>query len=239
MDSRGEYFYLGSDSKFRGLNVSLNRTGSGVSADALKWDYWNGTVWVPAGFTMDETESLTKGGAIYWDTEPSDWKVYSLDGGPELYYVRAHLAFGESYGTSPLERLIKTDIILFQYCGDIIDDNQTFELDLGTPTAVELLSLTATGLDGEVLLEWETATEVDNLGFYLYRAESEEGPYERVNEVAVPGLGFLAYRCPLPLRGFRSYEWHDLLLRARGFRSEWETDPSRSGVGHANGGSSF
>ena len=57
-----------------------------------------------------------------------------------------------------------------------------------TVTAVELTSFTATGLDTEVLLEWETASEVDNLGFFLYRSESETGPYTRINNEPVPGL---------------------------------------------------
>lgn len=57
------------------------------------------------------------------------------------------------------------------------------------PTAVTLASFTATGLDGSVLLEWETASELDNLGFHLYRGPSEDGPFERITDSVIPGLG--------------------------------------------------
>jgi hypothetical protein len=40
----------------------------------------------------------------------------------------------------------------------------------GLPTAVELASFTATAQGGAILLEWETAAELDSLGFDLYRA---------------------------------------------------------------------
>ena len=44
-------------------------------------------------------------------------------------------------------------------------------------TAVELMSFEARGRDGAVELSWETGSEVDNLGFHLYRALSEAGPW--------------------------------------------------------------
>jgi Peptidase family C25/Right handed beta helix region len=56
-------------------------------------------------------------------------------------------------------------------------------------TAVELTSFAAHGWDSAVELSWETASELDNLGFHLYRALSEEGPYERITSALVPGLG--------------------------------------------------
>ena len=61
--------------------------------------------------------------------------------------------------------------------------------DIAATTAVELLSFTALGGDGAVELRWETGSEVDNVGFYLYRATSEAGPYQLVNPSMVPGLG--------------------------------------------------
>jgi Peptidase family C25/Propeptide_C25/Domain of unknown function (DUF2341) len=57
------------------------------------------------------------------------------------------------------------------------------------PTAVDLLSLRARGDGSGVLVEWETAQEVDNVGFYLYRAESFGGPYVRLTDKIIPGLG--------------------------------------------------
>ncbi len=57
------------------------------------------------------------------------------------------------------------------------------------PTAVELLSLSARGVDGGAVVEWETASELDNLGFHLHRAEAEGGPYEQITSSLIPGLG--------------------------------------------------
>ena len=56
-------------------------------------------------------------------------------------------------------------------------------------TAVRLTSFTAVAGDGAVDLHWETASELDNLGFHLYRSSSGAGPYERITARAIPGLG--------------------------------------------------
>ena len=61
--------------------------------------------------------------------------------------------------------------------------------ELGAPTAVELVSFGAIALDGGVELTWETASELNNLGFQLYRSTSERGPYERITSRLIPGLG--------------------------------------------------
>jgi hypothetical protein len=58
-----------------------------------------------------------------------------------------------------------------------------------TTTAVTLTSFTAIGEEGSVVLEWETGSEIDNLGFNLYRATSEEGPYAKITPIPIPGLG--------------------------------------------------
>jgi len=190
---RGQYFYVGSDSKFRGLNVSLATAGAGVAAGDLEWEYWNGTGWafLEAGFGFtDETNSFTRQrGTVYWTGDPFGWSPYSVNGGPDLYYVRVHLITGATYTTVPVESLIKTDILLFQYCGDITSAAQTFTFAPPVPTAVELLSFEARGGDGAVELAWETAAEVENLGFYLYRGSAEEGAFDRITPTLIPGLG--------------------------------------------------
>jgi hypothetical protein len=55
-------------------------------------------------------------------------------------------------------------------------------------TAVDLISFTATGQDENVLVEWETAQEVDNLGFNLYRSAELGGSYSKLNRRLIPGL---------------------------------------------------
>ncbi|MBN1421611.1 MAG: DUF2341 domain-containing protein [Planctomycetes bacterium] len=58
----------------------------------------------------------------------------------------------------------------------------------GSLTAVELLSFSATGRGASILVAWETAAEIDTLGFDVLRAEHRDGPYRRLNERLIPGL---------------------------------------------------
>jgi hypothetical protein len=54
---------------------------------------------------------------------------------------------------------------------------------------VELMSFTGTGGPGTVELRWATATETDNLGFWLWRSPSANGEYARVNSDLIEGAG--------------------------------------------------
>ncbi len=56
-------------------------------------------------------------------------------------------------------------------------------------TAVKLTAFTATAGDAAVDLFWQTGSEVNNLGFNLYRSASADGRFERINAALVPGLG--------------------------------------------------
>jgi hypothetical protein len=38
-------------------------------------------------------------------------------------------------------------------------------------------------------IRWTTASEVDSFGFDVFRAETEEGPFERLNAKPIPGAG--------------------------------------------------
>jgi hypothetical protein len=80
-----------------------------------------------------------------------------------------------------------------------ITDGVTIHLDPGEhivcefenekPTAVDLVSFSAEAGAGGVTLAWETATEVDNAGFNLYRALLEGGPYSKVNGALIAARG--------------------------------------------------
>jgi hypothetical protein len=54
------------------------------------------------------------------------------------------------------------------------------------PTAVEISSFTATAGWRSVQLEWETGSEIDGLGFNIYRATSVDGTRIKVNDALIP-----------------------------------------------------
>ena len=56
------------------------------------------------------------------------------------------------------------------------------------PTAVDIIFFNAIGQDASVLVQWETAQEIDNLGFNLYRSTEPYGSYTKLNRVLIPGL---------------------------------------------------
>ena len=56
------------------------------------------------------------------------------------------------------------------------------------PTSVELLSFTATAAEKAITLSWESASEVDNLGFNLLRATTADGLRTRLNADLIPSL---------------------------------------------------
>lgn len=58
--------------------------------------------------------------------------------------------------------------------GEVTLDSNTVSLVCNAPTAVELLSFTGTQFGHGVALNWETAQEVDNYGFNLYRAAVDD-----------------------------------------------------------------
>lgn len=101
--------YLGSSSKFRGLDY-VRATAGVVSGVSLQWTYWNGASWANLGPFSDGTDRFRWSGAVYWPDDPPGWATTSVAGSPLLYYVSACLAAG-SYTTLPVESLIvRTDV---------------------------------------------------------------------------------------------------------------------------------
>jgi hypothetical protein len=74
-------------------------------------------------------------------------------------------------------------------CGTFGDTSEFGNAITAVPTAVKLTSFTAVGADRAVELSWRTSSEFANLGFHLYRSLSASGPYQRITEAVIPGLG--------------------------------------------------
>ena len=62
-------------------------------------------------------------------------------------------------------------------------------LTITGPTLVTLSSLTASAKSGRVVLSWSTESETDNAGFNLFRSESENGNYTKINASLISGKG--------------------------------------------------
>jgi hypothetical protein len=78
------------------------------------------------------------------------------------------------------------------------------------------------GSPARVVIEWETASEVDTAGFLLYRSESSDGPFSLLTETPIPAQGD-------PLVG-ASYRYEDReVIRGRCYSYQLE-EVERSGT---------
>jgi len=83
------------------------------------------------------------------------------------------------------------------------------------PTAVEVSSFTATAAKNGIALNWETANEIDNRGFNLYRATSAGGEKTQVNAALIasktypgsPKGAAYSYTDKTAQRGVTYYYW--------------------------------
>lgn len=126
--NRGEYIFLGSETQFQGINVNFSTLGVGSSED-FQWEYWNGTTWSSLTVTEQDVgacEWLANGTCYF--TAPGNWLPYSVNGSPDLYYIRGHLE-GGSYTTDPVEKTIKTDVLLVH----VLQDQSSNDRTLGVP----------------------------------------------------------------------------------------------------------
>ena len=57
------------------------------------------------------------------------------------------------------------------------------------PVPVELTSFSAINRGLEVELHWSTATETENMGYNILRAEAENGEFKQINDAIIPGAG--------------------------------------------------
>jgi PKD repeat protein len=56
-------------------------------------------------------------------------------------------------------------------------------------TPVELATFVAMVNNGGVQLEWRTGSETENMGFLVYRADTEKGLYAQISSALIPGAG--------------------------------------------------
>ncbi|MFP4548200.1 MAG: lamin tail domain-containing protein [Fidelibacterota bacterium] len=71
--------------------------------------------------------------------------------------------------------------------GLLFSPGKTNDGDQSLP--VTLSSFTAKYQQDKVLIQWTTESEMNNMGFNLYKGESEKGEFQKINTSIIPGAG--------------------------------------------------
>jgi hypothetical protein len=122
------------------------------------------------------------------------WPNVALTGGGGVNFVSTTVG-SENLHLQATSRAIDQGASLASVFGWDIDGaarSGTWDIgadEFGATTAVKLQSFVATAGDSSVVLSWRTASELDNLGFHLYRGLSPGGPWLRLTTLLIPGLG--------------------------------------------------
>jgi hypothetical protein len=215
------------DNSFQYVDLALK-------VDGLVCD--NGTTPTPATmsfsrrFTLDETPNNAYP-CKYGDDQPCGDQVAiagtaaaetfrcTYAGGPYVDYTIALQGFiGESDNGCTTYNANK---VKYTYFSDEGANNCACVWAMITeynPTAVELSSFTTTVKREAVRLAWTTASEVDNLGFNLYRAKEVDGPRTQLNSELIPSL--VAPGSPFGA----NYTYTDTAMKLRGTYYYWLED---------------
>jgi hypothetical protein len=137
-----------------------------ATSDNAEAFYFNGT-YVGSDGEVD--------GTFQDDHEWSTILSYTIDPQPGLntldFIVRNYLKEGGTTESNPTGLLYKATI--------------TYDV----PVPVNLSSLAATADNDMVTLRWTTGSEIENLGYYVYRSLMEDGMYEKLTASLIEGAG--------------------------------------------------
>ena len=165
IDDNGITF--GSESWVQGNTVTLNANVSGANGYLVGWFDWNGD----DKFGDGEMEIF---GDMVNGSNPLSLKVPTDAANADPYiYMRFRL-----YDKNTMTTFSPTGLATN---GEVEDYQHSW-----APTAVTLFRFEAIAQGEAVRIVWETASELDNLGFNLYRAATPAGSWELVNAAFIP-----------------------------------------------------
>ncbi|OPZ80386.1 MAG: hypothetical protein BWY77_01101 [bacterium ADurb.Bin431] len=115
------------------------------------------------------------------DSNPLEWSLETLVMNEMRRVTVRTLVVDDGEATGIIYLLTTTEET------DQTDNSYQYVLRDGLP--VELTEFIAHFNGRGVLVKWVTASETENFGFQLFRAEEEQGRYERINPAIIEGAG--------------------------------------------------
>lgn len=190
LQDAGDWLLFG----FRGGNNDTTNaelpSGWSTSTDPARWlRHWY----------VDVTDATSNGGTVTLIFDMSDSGITGYSAGAASYYR----LLGRSGTTGAFSDVTSTCGATVSTAGDRITFSGVSVSCLGSnftpgttdntngplgaaPTAVTLASFEAAPQSTGILVTWETATELDNVGFNLYRSTTVDGDYVKLNSMLIP-----------------------------------------------------
>ena len=190
------------------INEAINNQGIALfisNADYYReWPAIMGTIPVPGVWThiavtyaLGVTKFYINGSLIGTSIAPS---ITTLKTTTSSLYIGARSPF--SNAPNVLNGALD-DVCIYNRALSVAEVQQLYN---ESSTLIQLASFTAIPKSGRVILKWTTESEVDNAGFNIYRATSEDGEY-KINDILITTKGS-------PTQG-ASYEFVDTAVQNR------------------------
>ena len=169
--------FLGGDDEDSGSIVTVDSSNN-VYVVGYSYATWG----TPLRNYTDNTDAfaakLNSSGALQWNaflggSEFDYGNGVTVDSSNNVYVLGYS---GATWGTNPLRA----------FSGN--DDAFVAKIP-ATPTLVKLASLQAASADNHIRVTWQTASELDNAGFHLWRTDSPEHDYTRITAAMIPAKG--------------------------------------------------
>jgi len=166
------------------------------SSGNLLWDKTYGGTNDDVFYGTDSIQQTSDGGYIVagWTYSKGagshDIWVLKLDSTGNLIWDRTYGGINEDGATSVRQTSDGNFIVAGYTTSKGAGGFDAWVLKLaGEETLITLTSFTATPFTRKIILSWTTASEIDNAGFNLYRAEAEDGEYVKINDSLIPAEG--------------------------------------------------